>query len=143
MTTSTLQVLGCGAPVEAEGGWACGPRSWRAAASSKPNLGVPVGPPRPTRAAASPALGARVSSPLSPGTGQTGGARAHYVQPGLNCRLAAAPPPLERAQDPEVAPGGALTRACHAPWQHPDLLPTSPRFLGQPPFLVHSLDRAG
>lgn len=73
MTTSTLQVLGCGAPAEAQGGRACGPRSGRAVASSEPGLAVPVRLPRPTRAAASPALGARRTSPLSPGPSRTGG----------------------------------------------------------------------
>lgn len=54
MTTSTLQVLGCGAPAEAEGGRACGPRSGRPVASSEPGSSVPVGPPGPTRGEASP-----------------------------------------------------------------------------------------
>lgn len=72
MTTSTLQVLGCGAPAEAQGGRASGPRSGRAVASSEPSLVLPVRRPRPTRAAASPALGARRTSPLGPGPSRTG-----------------------------------------------------------------------
>lgn len=72
MTTSTLQVRGRGTTAEAEGCRACGPLSGRAAASSEPGLAVPIGPPRPTSAAASPMLGVQGMSPPGPGPGRTG-----------------------------------------------------------------------
>lgn len=69
-------------------------------------------------------------------------AGAQVAQPRLNCRLAAAPPPPERARVRLVALGAAFTRSCQAPWQLPELLPMSPWFRSQLPF-IHFLRRAG
>lgn len=112
MTTSTLQVLGCGAPAEARGGRACGPRSGRAVASSEPGLAVSVRLPRPTRARSP----KNVSTGPRPKPNRRAGAQV--AQPGLNCRLAAAPPPPECSRVRQVAPGAPFTRSCQAP-RHP------------------------
>lgn len=134
MTTSTLQVLGCGAPAEAEGGRACGPRSGRAVASSEPGLAVPVRLPRPTRAAASLALGARRDVFTGPRPKPNRRAGAQNAQPGLNCRLAAAPPPPERAR--RVAPGEAFTCSCRAPWQPLSFFQRAPGFSASHPSFI-------
>lgn len=101
MTTSTLQVPGRGATTEAEGSRACGPLSGRAAAFSEPGLAVPMGPVHPTRAAASPILGAQEMSAPSPGPDRSG------VAPSPLRAASAELPPCSGAATPRERPGPA------------------------------------